>query len=164
MQRPSKIIGVGRNYAEHAAELGNEPAGDTPLIFLKPPSSFIENGESIVLPPESQNVHYEGELVVVVGQTGRRVPQSAAFEVVAGYACGNDVTARDLQGTDDQCVRAKGFDIFAACGPRIADIDPSDVAITTRVNGEIRQQARTSQLIHPIDKLISFISDPAIRW
>jgi 2-keto-4-pentenoate hydratase/2-oxohepta-3-ene-1,7-dioic acid hydratase in catechol pathway len=159
MQRPSKIIGVGRNYAEHAAELGNDVPRDNPLIFLKPPSALIEDGDLIVLPPESDNVHFEGELVVVVGRRGRRVPRSEAFELVAGYACGNDVTARDLQQSEEQWTRAKGFDSFAACGPRVAQIDPSDVTITTRVNGEVRQQATTAQLIHPVDKLISFISD-----
>ena len=159
MPRPTKILGVGRNYAEHAAELGTEIPKEAPLIFLKPPSALIGEGDTIVLPPESNDVQFEGELVVIIGERARRVPRNRVTDVIAGFACGNDVTARDLQHRDDQWSRAKGFDTFACLGSKVVQLDASDLLLTTRLNGEVRQQARTSQLLRPIDEIVSFISD-----
>jgi 2-keto-4-pentenoate hydratase/2-oxohepta-3-ene-1,7-dioic acid hydratase in catechol pathway len=157
---PSKIIAVGRNYAEHAREMGGEPPAE-PLIFSKPSTSVIGHGESIVYPHKlSERVDYEGELAVVIGRLCREVPVERARDVVFGYTCANDVTARDLQRKDGQWTRAKGFDTFCPLGPWIqTQLDPSDLAITTTVNGELRQSARTSQLIHDLPKLIAYITD-----
>ena len=156
---PTKIIAIGRNYAAHAAELGNE-VPEEPLMFLKPSSSVIGPGEGIVYPAKlSERVDYEGELAVVIGRLCRDVPAERANEVIFGYTCANDVTARDLQNKDGQWTRAKGFDTFCPLGPWIqTELDPSDLAITTSVNGELRQSARTSQLIHDIPKLIAHVS------
>ncbi|HEY9724061.1 MAG TPA: fumarylacetoacetate hydrolase family protein [Oscillatoriaceae cyanobacterium] len=156
--RPSKILCIGRNYAEHAAELGNEPPPE-PLVFLKPPSSLIAHGEAIVLPALSERVDYEGELAVVIGQRCRCVPEEQAMAVVSGYTILNDVTARDLQKKDGQWTRAKGFDTFAPCGPRVVSaLDPSDLELKTLVNGHLRQHARTSQMIFKLPRLIAYIS------
>jgi 2-keto-4-pentenoate hydratase/2-oxohepta-3-ene-1,7-dioic acid hydratase in catechol pathway len=158
LQPPTKILGVGRNYAEHAAELGNEiPA--QPLIFLKPASALIGEGGTIVLPPESGDVQYEGELVVIIGERCRRIPTNRVKDVIAGVACGNDITARDLQKSDTQWWRAKGFDTFACLGPVVTGVDTADLELTTRVNGEVRQQARTSEMIRGIDDLVSYVSE-----
>lgn len=156
--RPSKILCVGRNYAEHAAELGHDVPVE-PLIFMKPPSSLIGSGEAIVLPAISERVDFEGELAVVIGRRCRNVAEADAMGVIGGYTILNDVTARDLQKKDGQWARAKGFDTFAPCGPRlVTDLDPSDLEIKTLVNGELRQHGRTSQFIFSIPRVIAFIS------
>ena len=157
MPRPGKIVAVGRNYADHARELGNEVPAE-PLLFLKPPSAVIADGEAIILPPESTQVEYEGELVAIIGRSLHRASPEEALAAVAGYACGNDVTARDLQKSDSQWTRAKGFDTFAPLGVPVAGIDPTDLRLTTRVNGEVRQQASTREMVHGIDELLSYIS------
>lgn len=155
---PTKILAIGRNYAAHARELGNV-VGDLPLLFSKPPSSVIGPGQAIILPPESERVDYEGELAIVIGRRCRRVPRDSWREVVLGFTCANDVTARDIQKRDVQFTRGKGFDTFCPIGPWIeTDLDPADVRVTTRVNGELRQDARTSDLAFPIPHLIEFVS------
>ena len=155
---PSKIVCVGRNYVEHAKELGNE-VPKTPLIFLKPPSSIIAPGETIQLPPQSAQVEHEAELVIVIGKRGRNVTAESAKEYILGYTIGNDVTARDLQKTDGQWTRAKGFDTFCPFGPWIdTDFDPSDALITCRVNGQMRQLSSTRDMIFNIGVMIAYIS------
>lgn len=155
---PSKIVCVGRNYVEHAKELGND-VPKIPLIFLKPPSSIINPGEAIVLPPQSQQVEHEGELVVVIGSRGRHITAERAKQHIYGYAVGNDVTARDLQRTDDQWTRAKGFDTFCPFGPWIVtDFDISDALITCRVNGQPRQMASTRDMVFGVPMLIAYVS------
>ncbi|PZF86241.1 fumarylacetoacetate hydrolase family protein [Jiangella anatolica] len=154
----SKVIGVGRNYADHAAELDN-PLPEEPLLFLKPNTSVIGPDEPIVLPPQSSNVHHEAELAVVIGRIAKSVPRDRVAEVIFGYTCANDVTARDLQKTDNQWARAKGFDTFCPLGPWIeTDLDPSDLAVRCRVGGDERQSGRTSQLIFDVATLIEYIS------
>ena len=154
----SKIIGVGRNYADHAAELGNEVPAE-PLLFLKPNTAVIGPGDPIVLPRQSNEVHFEGELAVVIGKLCRDVPAERALDVIFGYTVGNDVTARDLQRTDDQWARAKGFDTFCPLGPWLeTELDPADLALRTAVNGAVRQDARTSKLIFDIPALVTYIS------
>ncbi|WP_248958161.1 fumarylacetoacetate hydrolase family protein [Sphaerisporangium perillae] len=157
---PSKVIAIGKNYAEHAREMGGEAPAE-PLIFSKPSTSVIGHGEAISYPHKlSERVDYEGELAVVIGRLCREVPVERARDVIFGYTCANDVTARDLQSKDGQWTRAKGFDTFCPLGPWIqTDLDPADLAITTTVNGELKQSARTSQLIHDIPKLIAYITD-----
>ena len=155
---PSKVIAIGRNYAEHARELGNE-VPDEPLVFMKPSTTVIGQHEAIVYPSLSEQVDYEGELAVVIGRLCRDVPAERAAEVILGYTCANDVTARDLQKKDGQWTRAKGFDTFCPLGPWIeTDLDPSDLAITTTVNGETRQDSRTDKLLHGIPELIAHIT------
>jgi 2-keto-4-pentenoate hydratase/2-oxohepta-3-ene-1,7-dioic acid hydratase in catechol pathway len=155
---PTKIVCVGRNYVEHAKELGNE-VPKVPLIFLKPPSSIISNGETIILPPQSAQVEHEAELVIVIGKRGRHVTAENAKKIILGYTVGNDVTARDLQKTDGQWTRAKGFDTFCSFGPWIdTDFDPSDAVITCRVNGQMRQMASTRDMVFNVGVLIAFIS------
>ncbi|MBN1372890.1 MAG: fumarylacetoacetate hydrolase family protein [Anaerolineaceae bacterium] len=155
---PSKIIAVGRNYAEHAKEQ-NVEVPDMPLIFLKPPSSIIGPGEKIILPPQSQRVEHEGELAVVIGKPGRWIPAEKALEHVFGYTCANDVTARDLQRRDGQWTRGKGFDTFCPLGPWIeTELDPADALVACRVNGEMRQMASTREMVFTIPQLIAFIS------
>lgn len=155
---PSKVIAIGRNYAEHAKELGNEVPAE-PLVFMKPSTSVIGQREAIVYPPLSERVDYEGELAVVIGRLCRDVPAARAGEVILGYTCANDVTARDLQKKDGQWTRAKGFDTFCPLGPWIeTELDPSDLAITTAVNGETRQASRTTMLLHGIPELIEYIT------
>jgi 2-keto-4-pentenoate hydratase/2-oxohepta-3-ene-1,7-dioic acid hydratase in catechol pathway len=159
LPRPSKIVCVGRNYLEHARELGNE-VPERPLIFFKPPSSLIADGEPIVLPPESQRVEHEGEIAVVIGARGRHVPPDRAWEHVAGIAALNDVTARDLQKTDGQWTRAKGFDTFCPLGPvaPLDGIDPEGLVVVCRVNGEVRQHGRAADMAFGIPTLIAYIS------
>ncbi|HMF55141.1 MAG TPA: fumarylacetoacetate hydrolase family protein [Pyrinomonadaceae bacterium] len=156
---PSKIVCVGRNYVEHAAELGNAMP-EQPLLFLKAPSAVIGHLESIELPPESSQVEHEGELAVVIGRMARRlsdVDDPLAF--ILGYTCVNDVTARDLQRKDVQFTRAKSFDTFCPVGPYIeTEIDPDNVAVTTRVNGAVKQHARTSAMAFSVKYLIKYIS------
>jgi len=155
---PSKIICVGRNYVEHAKELGNE-VPKVPLIFLKPPSSVISNGETILLPPQSAQVEHEGELVAVIGKRGHHITGENAKKYILGYTIGNDVTARDLQNMDDQWTRAKGFDTFCSFGPWIdTEFDPADAVITCRVNGQMRQMASTRDMVVNVGTLIAYIS------
>jgi 2-keto-4-pentenoate hydratase/2-oxohepta-3-ene-1,7-dioic acid hydratase in catechol pathway len=156
---PSKIIAIGRNYAEHARELGNE-VPEEPIIFAKPSTAVIGPGEAVSYPEKlSERVDYEGELAVVIGRMCREVPAARAAEVILGYTCANDVTARDLQRKDGQWTRAKGFDTFCPIGPWIeTEADPSDLAITTTVNGETRQDSRTSLLLHAVPALVEYVS------
>lgn len=155
---PSKVIGIGKNYAEHAREMGGE-APATPVMFLKPSTSVIGHGEAVLLPEQSQQVEFEGELAVVVGRLAREVPESRVDDVILGYACANDVTARDLQRSDGQWARAKGFDSFCPLGPWIAtDVDARDLLLETRVNGDLRQSGRTSQMVHSVADLVQFVS------
>ena len=155
---PSKIVCVGRNYVEHAKELGNE-VPKVPLIFLKPPSSIIGNGEAILLPPQSAQVEHEAELVIVIGKRGKNVTAENARKYILGYTVGNDVTARDLQKTDGQWTRAKGFDTFCSFGPWIdTEFDPADAVITCRVNGQMRQMASTRDMVFNVGVLIAYIS------
>jgi 2-keto-4-pentenoate hydratase/2-oxohepta-3-ene-1,7-dioic acid hydratase in catechol pathway len=155
---PSKILCVGRNYVEHAKELGNE-VPKVPLIFMKPPSAVISNGETIVLPPQSAQVEHEAELVVVIGKRGRNITAENAKKHILGYTIGNDVTARDLQRSDNQWTRGKGFDTFCPFGPWIdTEFDPADAILTCRVNGQMRQMASTRDMIFNIPTLIAYVS------
>ena len=155
---PSKILCVGRNYVEHARELGNE-VSKVPLIFMKPPSSIISNGDTVILPPQSSQVEHEGELVVVIGKRGHRITAENAKRHILGYTIGNDVTARDLQRSDNQWTRAKGFDTFCSFGPWIdTDFDPADAVLTTRVNGQMRQMASTRDMVFNVPTLIAYVS------
>jgi 2-keto-4-pentenoate hydratase/2-oxohepta-3-ene-1,7-dioic acid hydratase in catechol pathway len=155
---PSKILCVGRNYLEHARELGHE-VPKVPLIFMKPPSSVNAHGETIVLPPQSAQVEHEAELVAVIGKRGRHVPAEEAKNYVFGYTAGNDVTARDLQKTDGQWTRAKGFDTFCPFGPWIdTDFDPSDAVVTCRVSGQMRQMASTRDMVFNVGTLIAYVT------
>jgi 2-keto-4-pentenoate hydratase/2-oxohepta-3-ene-1,7-dioic acid hydratase in catechol pathway len=156
---PSKVVAIGKNYADHALEMGGE-VPDEPLVFLKPSTSVIGSGEAISYPTAlSQRVDYEGELAVVIGRLCREVPRERAHEVIFGYTCANDVTARDLQKKDVQFTRAKGFDTFCPLGPWIqTELDASDLAITTSVNGEVKQNSRTSKLMYDIPSLIAHVS------
>ncbi len=156
--QPSKIICVGRNYAEHAREHGAE-IPEMPLLFFKPPSAVIGPGEAIILPPQSQQVEHEAELVVVIGKQGRWIEPENAHQHILGYTVGNDVTARDLQRRDSQWTRGKGFDTFCPLGPWIdTTFDPADAMITCHVNGELRQMASTRDMIFTIRQLIAFAS------
>ncbi len=155
---PSKIVCVGRNYVEHAKELGNE-VPKIPLIFLKPPSSILNPGETIILPPQSKQVEHEAELVAVIGKRGRNVTAEEAKKYICGYTVGNDVTARDLQKTDDQWTRAKGFDTFCPFGPWIdTEFNIADAVITCKVNGQPRQMASTRDMVFSVPTLIAYIS------
>ncbi len=157
---PSKIICVGRNYREHAKELGNEPPAEI-LIFLKPPSAILAPGGEIRRPAISQRVDYEGELGVVIGRRCRHVREDEDVRhYIRGYTCVNDVTARDLQKKDGQWSRAKGFDTFCPVGPVISDEpDPwAGVQVETRVNGDVRQQGNTRDFIFPLDAIIRYVS------
>lgn len=157
---PSKIVCVGRNYAAHAAELGNS-VPESPLLFLKAPSAIQAHGEPIVTPDASSQVEHEGELGVVIGAKCFRLPDSVnPLSYVLGFVCLNDVTARDIQKKEVQFTRAKSFDTFCPVGRFIeTDLDPSDLRVTTRVNGEIRQDGRTSQMVFPVGFLIRYISN-----
>jgi len=156
--QPTKILCVGRNYVDHAKELGNE-VPKIPLIFMKPPSSIIANGDPIVLPAQSKQVEHEGELVAVIGKRGKNITAEEASEHIFGYTIGNDVTARDLQRTDGQWTRAKGFDTFCPFGPWIdTEFDPSDAVVTSRVNGQMRQMASTRDMIFNVGVLIAYLS------
>ena len=156
---PSKIVCVGRNYAAHAAELGNEMPKE-PLIFLKPPSSLLGPGQTIEIPKYSKRVEHEGELGVVIGKKCARLKDSDdALAYVLGYTCVNDVTARDVQKADVQFTRGKGFDTFCPVGPHIeTDLNAKDVLVETRVNGALRQSGRTSLMTYPVDYLVRWIS------
>jgi 2-keto-4-pentenoate hydratase/2-oxohepta-3-ene-1,7-dioic acid hydratase in catechol pathway len=156
---PGKIVCVGRNYAAHAAELGNEVPKE-PLIFLKPPSAIIGPGEAIVLTPQSQRVEHEGELALIVGRRCSQLKDSDdALSFLLGYSCLNDVTARDLQKSDVQFTRAKGFDTFCPVGPHIeTQLDPTNALVETRVNGALRQSGSTSLMSYPVAFLVRWIS------
>jgi 2-keto-4-pentenoate hydratase/2-oxohepta-3-ene-1,7-dioic acid hydratase in catechol pathway len=156
---PSKVVAIGRNYLEHARETGSEPPAE-PLIFLKPSTAVVGPGDAIVRPVHlSQRVDYEGELAIVFGRLCRDVPAARVPEVIFGYTCANDVTARDLQSKDGQWARAKGFDTFCPLGPWIeTDLDPADVRLTTSVNGEVVQDSRTSLMIHDVTTLVTYVT------
>ena len=155
---PSKVVALGKNYADHAKEMGGD-APSTPLVFLKPSTSVIGAGDAVRLPPSSQEVHFEGELAVVIGTPARNVGKDDALRHVFGYTCANDVTARDQQRADVQFTRAKGYDSFCPIGPWVQTVlDATDLRIVTRVNGAVKQDGRTSQMIHDIASQIAFIS------
>jgi len=156
--QPGKIICVGRNYAAHAAEHDAE-VPTLPLIFLKPPSAVIGPDDTILLPPQSEQIEHEAELVLVIGRRGRWIPREQALSHILGYTIGNDVTARDLQRSDQQWTRGKGFDTFCPLGPWIeTELDPADALITCSVSGQMRQMASTRDMIFSIPHLIAFIS------
>ncbi len=157
---PSKIVCVGRNYAEHAKELGNEVPAE-PLIFLKPPSSLIASGDAIVYPKQSQRVDFEGELGVVISKRARNVGSADAESYILGYTCVNDVTARDLQKKDGQWTRGKGFDTFCAVGPAMIPREEADFKnfrVRTLVNGEQKQDAPISDMLFPVNEIIAYVS------
>ncbi len=155
---PSKVVAIGKNYADHAKEMGGE-APTTPLIFLKPSTSVIGTGDAIRLPPSSEQVDYEGELAVVIGAPARNVRAEDALRHVFGYTAANDVTARDQQRADVQFTRAKGYDSFCPLGPWVETVlDPRDLRVVTRVDGDVKQNGRTSQMIHDVAAQISFVS------
>lgn len=156
--QPSKIVCVGRNYIEHAKELGNE-VPKIPLIFMKPPSSIIGNGDTILLPTQSRQVEHEAELVVVIGKRAKDIIAEEADKYIFGYTIGNDITARDLQQTDQQWTRAKGFDTFCSFGPWIeTEFNPADAVVTCRVNGQMRQMASTRDMVFDVGVLIAYIT------
>ena len=157
---PSKVVCVGRNYREHAAELGNKMP-EEPLLFLKAPSAVIATEHKIELPRMSQQVEHEGELGVVIGRVASKIAADEnPLDYVFGYTCVNDVTARDLQRKDVQFTRGKSFDTFCPTGPWIeTEIDPANVAVTTRLNGEIKQQGNTADMAFPVAFLIRYISE-----
>jgi len=155
---PSKVVAVGKNYADHAAEMGSD-VPEEPIIFLKPSTSVIGPGEPIPYPPQSRRVDHEAELAVVIGRFARGVRAEEAGKFILGFTCANDVTARDLQAKDGQWTRAKGFDGFCPLGPWIeTELDPLDLAVECRVGGDTRQAARTSTLTFGAAELIEFIS------
>ena len=154
----SKVIGIGRNYADHAKEMGGEPPTQ-PMMFLIPNTAVVGPGDPVVIPPVTREVSYEGELAVVIGRIAKDVPKDRVKEVVYGYTCANDVTARDLQRGDGQWARAKGFDTFCPLGPWIAtDLDVSDLAIRTTRDGEIVQEGTTADMIHDVETLVAYAS------
>jgi 2-keto-4-pentenoate hydratase/2-oxohepta-3-ene-1,7-dioic acid hydratase in catechol pathway len=156
--RPSKIIGIGRNYVEHARELGNE-VPDVPIIFFKPPTSLLGPGETIVLPSVSQRVEFEAEIGIVIGKRIRNVDPNGGEKAVGGYVCVNDVTCRDLQKADGQWGRAKGFDTFCPVGPRVVSgLDWRNLELICRVNGAERQRAKATDMHFSIPELVSFLS------
>ena len=156
--RSVKIICVGRNYAEHASELGNELPAE-PLLFGKFPNTLIGPGDPIVLPREATHVDAEAELAVEIGRSGRRVHRDDALDLVRGYLCANDVSARNLQYADGQWTRAKGFDTFCPLGPVIeTEFDAASATLQTRVNGEVRQDGRVSDLVHSIAAIVEYAS------
>jgi len=157
---PSKVVAVGKNYADHVREMGGEPPAE-PILFLKPSTAVCGPSDPIRYPAAlSQRVDYEGELAVVIRRLCRQVPAEQADAVIFGYTCANDVTARDLQARDGQWTRAKGFDTFCPLGPWIeTEADVTDLELTTAVNGEVRQRARTSQLLHGVPALVAYASN-----
>jgi 2-keto-4-pentenoate hydratase/2-oxohepta-3-ene-1,7-dioic acid hydratase in catechol pathway len=158
--RPGKVIGVGRNYRDHAAELGNA-VPTQPLLFLKAATSVIADGEAIILPPDSKRVDFEAEIGVVIGKALRRATAQQVQAGIAGITCVNDVTARDLQRSDEQWTRAKGFDTFCPIGPRVVAIDPdryAELDVLCRVNGAVRQHGHARDMVFPIAALVAFIS------
>lgn len=157
---PSKIVCVGRNYVDHAKELGNDVPTE-PLIFLKPPSSLITDGDSIVYPPQSSRVDFEGEIGVIIGKRGRNIPAEKAMDYIFGYTCVNDVTARDLQKKDGQWTRGKGFDTFCSVGPWMVakeEFDLDKTILRTKLNGEVRQEGTAAQMIFNLGAILAFVS------
>jgi 2-keto-4-pentenoate hydratase/2-oxohepta-3-ene-1,7-dioic acid hydratase in catechol pathway len=154
----SKVIGIGRNYAAHAAEMGGE-VPDEPLMFMKPNTSVVGPGDPVFYPRQSSEVHYEGELAVVIGRICRDVPVERAADVIQGYTVGNDVTARDLQRSDGQFTRAKGFDSFCPLGPWIeTELDVSDLRVQTHLNGDLKQDGSTKDMIFDVPALVAHVS------
>ncbi|HEY5248653.1 MAG TPA: fumarylacetoacetate hydrolase family protein [Dermatophilaceae bacterium] len=154
----SKVIGIGKNYAEHAREMGGE-APKEPLMFLIPNTAVVGPGDPVVMPRQSHEVHYEGELAVVISRMCKEVPVERAGEVIFGYTCANDVTARDLQRTDGQWSRAKGFDTFCPLGPWIeTELDTGNLSIVTRRDGEVVQNGRTADMIHSVAVLVAHVT------
>jgi len=154
----SKVIGIGKNYADHAAEMGGEPPVE-PLMFLIPNTAVVGPGDPVVMPRQSSNVHYEGELAVVIGRICKDISPEQVKDVVYGYTCANDVTARDLQKSDGQWSRAKGFDTFCPLGPWIqTELDTSDLSLVTRLDGEVVQDGTTGDMIHDVATLVSYAS------
>jgi 2-keto-4-pentenoate hydratase/2-oxohepta-3-ene-1,7-dioic acid hydratase in catechol pathway len=155
---PSKVVCIGKNYADHAAEMGGAPP-ESPVVFLKPSTSVIGPGDPIVLPRNSDRVDHEAELGIVIGRLCREVPRERAHDVVLGYTCGNDVTARDHQKADGQWTRGKSHDSFCPLGPWVeTELAASDVAVRCTVDGEVRQDGRTSALIHDIPAVIEWVT------
>lgn len=155
---PSKVVCIGKNYADHIAEMGG-PAPESPVVFLKPSTSVIGHGDTIRLPRDSDRVDHEAELAIVIGRLCRDVTAERAQEVILGWTIGNDVTARDHQKQDGQWTRGKGHDTFCPLGPWVeTDLDPRDVAVQCRVDGELRQDGRTSALIHGVGAVVEWIS------
>jgi 2-keto-4-pentenoate hydratase/2-oxohepta-3-ene-1,7-dioic acid hydratase in catechol pathway len=158
MFKPSKIIAIGLNYYDHAREL-KMPVPDHPIMFLKPPTSVIKSGQPIICPRQTNNLHYEGELAVIIGKKARNISKADAKKYIKGYSCANDVTARDLQNIDGQWTRAKSFDTFCPLGPKIVSgIDPTNLKIETRVNGKIKQSSNTGNMIFNVFEIVSFVS------
>lgn len=154
----SKVIGIGRNYADHAAEMDSDVPTE-PMMFLIPNTAVIGPGDPVVIPPTTSEVHYEGELAVVIGRMCRDVEPEEVSRVVFGYTCANDVTARDLQRGDGQWARAKGFDTFCPLGPWIeTDLDPSGLSLTTRLDDETVQDGTTADLVFGVAELVSYAS------
>ena len=154
----SKVVGIGRNYAAHAAELGND-VPDEPLMFIKPNTSVVGPGDPVFYPRQSSEVHYEGELAVVIGRICRDVTPDRVADVVYGYTVGNDVTARDLQRKDGQFTRSKGFDSFCPLGPWIeTELDTSDLKVTTHLNGDLVQDGSTKQMIFDVPTIVAHVS------
>ena len=155
---PSKVVAIGKNYADHAREMGGDAPAE-PVVFLKPSTSVVGPGAPIARPRDVGRVDFEGELAVVIGRLARDVARDAAAQFVLGYTCANDVTARDQQLADGQWARAKGHDTFCPLGPWIeTDLDPADLELTTAVNGEVRQQARTSAMLHDVGAIIEHVT------
>lgn len=156
--QPGKVVGVGRNYLEHARELG-EDIPEIPAIFFKPTSAIIGPGDAIILPAQSRQVEHEIELAVVIGKAGRWIPPERSAEHILGYTVGLDITARDLQTKDGQWTRSKSFDSFCPLGPWLeTDLDPTDILLTCRVSGELRQMASTREMVFSVAQIIAFIS------
>ncbi len=154
----SKIIGIGKNYRDHAAEMGGEVPAE-PLMFLVPNTAVVGPGDPVVMPPQSAEVHYEGELAVVIGRLCKDIAPQEASAVIFGYTCADDVTARDLQRSDGQWARAKGFDTFCPLGPWIeTDLDPTDLRLVTRRDGEVVQDGTTADMVHDVAHLVAHAS------
>jgi 2-keto-4-pentenoate hydratase/2-oxohepta-3-ene-1,7-dioic acid hydratase in catechol pathway len=155
---PTKVVAIGLNYLEHIKESGL-PRPEEPLFFLKPPSAVLEPEGVIKYPRQSKRVDYEAELAVVIGKRAKNVSEAEARNCILGYTCGNDVTARDLQHSDGQWIRGKGFDTFCPLGPVIVtDISPADLRVQSRLNGKVMQDGRTSDMLFGVDYLVSFVS------
>ncbi|MGH3262866.1 MAG: fumarylacetoacetate hydrolase family protein [Trebonia sp.] len=156
---PSKVVAVGRNYAAHVKEMRDEVPAE-PTMFLKPSTAVTGHGDRIAYPVKlTDRVDYEGELAIIIGRLCREVPRERATDVIFGYSCANDVTARDLQVRDGQWTRAKGFDTFCPLGPWMeTELDPADLGITTTVNGSVKQHARTSELLWDVPSLVEYVS------
>ncbi|MFA5112874.1 MAG: fumarylacetoacetate hydrolase family protein [Candidatus Margulisiibacteriota bacterium] len=155
---PTKIVCVGLNYKDHAAEL-KMPLPAEPVLFLKPPSALIFSGEAVVYPPQTRELHYEAELAIVIRDRCKNVSVEEAANHILGFTCGNDITARDLQRQDGQWTRAKSFDTFCALGPRIVkEVDPDNLRIKLLLNGRVKQDSSTANMIFSVDQLVSFVS------